>query len=297
MTAVLHSFEACQGKAEQKAEFIQLRAKGLPYVRIAERLGVATSTLANWNAELEAEIASARAMELEALQAEFFVLKEGRITILGEQLQRLRGELASRGLTEVPTERLLELLLRILEHLQLGRRAPRAPPRPHGDVGAMIARTLVVLLALAHPVARRRAPGRPCPRTDGDTVRVAGSSVHLKEWQRLIRIILALFPRTVDKAPDPATEPRTIRSSDLCVDGITGMIAAKLLILLGLALSPPAFAPWGALCPVQRSNRSLDWHRPSLVSGDQRHRLLIACIGWSLPSRSPTRAGHLGQRN
>ena len=73
-------------------------------MRIAERLGVAKSTLANWNAELEAEIASARAMELEALQAEFFVLKEGRITLLGEQLQRLRGELASRDLTEVPTE-------------------------------------------------------------------------------------------------------------------------------------------------------------------------------------------------
>ena len=35
MTAVLHSLEACQGKAELKAEFVQLRAKGLPYVRIA----------------------------------------------------------------------------------------------------------------------------------------------------------------------------------------------------------------------------------------------------------------------
>ena len=57
-----------QGKAELKADFVQLRAKGLPYVRIAERLGVAKSTLANWNAELEAQIASARAMELEALR-------------------------------------------------------------------------------------------------------------------------------------------------------------------------------------------------------------------------------------
>ena len=43
-----------QGKAELKADFVQLRAKGLPYLRIAERLGVAKSTLANWNAELEA---------------------------------------------------------------------------------------------------------------------------------------------------------------------------------------------------------------------------------------------------
>src|SRR3954451_20898126 len=91
VTAILRCLEACQGKAELKAEFIQLRAKGWPYVRIAERLGVAKSTLANWNAELEAEVASARAMELEALQAEFFVLKEGRIKLLGEQLQQQIG--------------------------------------------------------------------------------------------------------------------------------------------------------------------------------------------------------------
>jgi hypothetical protein len=67
-----------RGKAELKADFVQLRAKGLPYVRIAEQLSVAKSTLANWNAELEAQIASARAMELEVLQEEFFLLKEGR---------------------------------------------------------------------------------------------------------------------------------------------------------------------------------------------------------------------------
>jgi transcriptional regulator with XRE-family HTH domain len=112
VTAALHSLETPLGKAELKAEFVRLRAKGLPYARIAERLGVAKSTLANWNAELEAEIASARAMELEALQAEFFVLKEGRITLLGEQLRRLRGELAGRDLTEVATDKLLELLLK-----------------------------------------------------------------------------------------------------------------------------------------------------------------------------------------
>ena len=101
-----------QGKAEVKADFVQLRAKGLPYLRIAERLGVAKSTLANWNAELEAQIASARAMELEALQEEFFLLKEGRIRLLGEQLQRLRQELADRDLSSVPTDKLMELLLK-----------------------------------------------------------------------------------------------------------------------------------------------------------------------------------------
>ena len=100
------------GKAERKAEFVRLRAKGLPYTKIARRLGVAKSTLANWNAELEAEVASAKAVELEALQEEFFLLKEGRIRLLGELVKRLRAELANRDLADVPTDRALELLLK-----------------------------------------------------------------------------------------------------------------------------------------------------------------------------------------
>jgi len=61
MVAALHSLAAQSGRTELKTEFVQLRAKGYPYIRIAERLGVAKSTLANWNADLEAEIATARA--------------------------------------------------------------------------------------------------------------------------------------------------------------------------------------------------------------------------------------------
>ena len=100
------------GKAELKAEFVLLRARGLPYARIAGRLGVAKSTLANWNAGLEAEVASARAVELEALQAQFLMLKEGRIRLLGGQLRRLRDALAGRDLADLPTEKVLELLLK-----------------------------------------------------------------------------------------------------------------------------------------------------------------------------------------
>ena len=67
--------------------------------------------------------------------------------------QVLAGILRDLGEGRLPSDELAEKIVaeRILEHLRL---APRAPPRPHGDVGAMIARTLVVLLALALPVAR-----------------------------------------------------------------------------------------------------------------------------------------------
>ncbi len=107
-----------RGKVELKENFIRLRAQGFSYAKIAERLGVAKSTLANWNADLEAEIASARAMELEALQEEYFLLKEKRISLLGEQLRRLRDELETRDLSEVATEKLLELQLRYYASLK-----------------------------------------------------------------------------------------------------------------------------------------------------------------------------------
>src|SRR5919205_2874769 len=112
VSADIHDLQAQRGKAELKSEFVQLRAKGLPYAKIAERLGVAKSTLANWNAELEAEIASARAMELEALQEEYFLLKEGRIRLLGEQLRRIQEELAGRDLADLSTDKLMDLMLR-----------------------------------------------------------------------------------------------------------------------------------------------------------------------------------------
>ena len=108
---------AC-GKIELKAEFVRLRAMGLSYARIADRLGVAKSTLANWNAELEGEIASARAIELEALQEQYSLLREGRIQLLGEQLQRLHKELGSRDLASIPTDKLLDLQLKVFAALK-----------------------------------------------------------------------------------------------------------------------------------------------------------------------------------
>ncbi len=75
------------GKEEQKYRFIEMRAKGHSYGWIAQELGVAKGTLAAWNAELEAQAAKVRAMELEALQEESFLLEEERIRLIGEQFQ------------------------------------------------------------------------------------------------------------------------------------------------------------------------------------------------------------------
>jgi hypothetical protein len=95
------------GKKEQKHRFVVLRAKGYSYARIGRKLRVSKGTLTAWSTELEAEIARVRAVELEALQEEFFLLKEGRIRLIGEQLRAIQTEIGRRDLSKVNTDRLL----------------------------------------------------------------------------------------------------------------------------------------------------------------------------------------------
>jgi len=114
------------GKEEQKSRFIHLRAKGLSYAKIAKELKVSTSTLTNWNQELLEEIAKAKATELEALQGEYFMLKEGRIKLLGGQLKTIQEEISGRDLSKVSTERLMELQLRYFGELKTEYVAPAA---------------------------------------------------------------------------------------------------------------------------------------------------------------------------
>jgi transposase len=106
------------GKEEQKSRFIHLRAKGYSYTKIAKELKVSTSTLTNWNQELQKEIAQAKAMELEALQEEYYLLKEGRIRLLGGQLKIIQEEISGRDLSKVSTEKLMELQLRYFGELK-----------------------------------------------------------------------------------------------------------------------------------------------------------------------------------
>jgi len=106
------------GKEEQKSRFIHLRAKGNSFAKIAIELKVSKGTLSNWSQELEDLIAEAKAMELEALQEEFFLLKEGRIRLLGGQLKSIHTEIHKRDLSKIKTDKLIELQLRYFGELK-----------------------------------------------------------------------------------------------------------------------------------------------------------------------------------
>ncbi len=142
-TDVDHVDDAALGKEEQKHRFVVMRAKGYSYARIGRELGVSKGTLTAWNAEMETEVARMRAMELEALQEEFFLLKEGRIRLIGEQLKAIQGEIGRRDLSTVNIDKLLDLQLRYFEQLkgeyvETGQRTKTGPKLNSGDIAEQL---------------------------------------------------------------------------------------------------------------------------------------------------------------
>jgi transposase-like protein len=95
-----------------KQRFMELRAKGYSYDKIAKELGKAKQTLIDWSIELQEEIANLKAMELEELYGKYYLLKENRLQTFGELLDKMKQEVTTRDLSEVPTGKLLELLLK-----------------------------------------------------------------------------------------------------------------------------------------------------------------------------------------
>ena len=97
---------------QDKERFIELRAKGWSFDRIAKELGKAKQTLIDWSKELQDEIANLKALELEALYEKYYLLKETRLQTFGAMLTKIKTEVESRDLSDVPTDKLLELLLK-----------------------------------------------------------------------------------------------------------------------------------------------------------------------------------------
>ena len=97
---------------ETKEIFIELRAKGWSFDKIAKKIGKAKQTLIDWSKELQDEIANRKALELEALYETYYLQRESRLQTFGAMLTKIKEEVENRDLSDVPTDKLLELLLK-----------------------------------------------------------------------------------------------------------------------------------------------------------------------------------------
>lgn len=98
--------------SDTKQRFIELRAKGWSFDKIAKELGKAKQTLIDWSKELQDEIANRKALELEAIYESYYLLKENRLQTFGAMLTKIKEEIESRDLSDVPTDKLLDLFLK-----------------------------------------------------------------------------------------------------------------------------------------------------------------------------------------
>lgn len=97
-----------------KEKFIDLRAQGLSYARIADQLQVSKPTLIALSKECVTEIENLRAIYTEAFQDKYFARTDRRIELFGRRIESLLAELDRRKLEDLPTEKILTLLFKFV---------------------------------------------------------------------------------------------------------------------------------------------------------------------------------------
>ena len=103
---------------DKRLRFVELRGRGMSYLKISEEIGVNKNTLVKWSKEYSLEIGNVAAMELEAVREEYMLGREHRIRVNGTQLSQITEELLKRDLGDVPTWRLFEMQRKLIEEIK-----------------------------------------------------------------------------------------------------------------------------------------------------------------------------------
>jgi transposase len=101
-----------------KEQFIELRAENVSFDKIAKELNVSKSTLIAWAKECDLDIQNLRAIAQETLNEQYKIGQQYRLEMWSEQLEAVRAELKKRGLGDIPTQKLIELLDTLTEKLK-----------------------------------------------------------------------------------------------------------------------------------------------------------------------------------
>lgn len=104
--------------AEQKTEFIRLRAEGKSYSVISDTLHISKSTCTAWERELKNAIAELKQEQLNELYSSYYMTKEARIKKLGDTLDSINTALEGADLSQIPPEKLLDFKLKYTEALK-----------------------------------------------------------------------------------------------------------------------------------------------------------------------------------
>jgi len=103
-------------------KFIELRARGLSFDKIAEETGVSKPTLLKWNKEFLEHIEEAQFFELQNLLSQYGVMRRNRVEaiseMLGSALLELRSRAGAGDFSRMDTDKLLNFILTLESRLE-----------------------------------------------------------------------------------------------------------------------------------------------------------------------------------
>lgn len=117
---------------DDKQKFIELRAKGYSFVKIATEIGVSKPTLISWSQDDDVmrDIHNLKTLHIDELQEQYVMSKQHRISVFGDMLNRAKTELAKRDLSDIPTDKLITMVVKLSDTL----RQDESELELHGDV-------------------------------------------------------------------------------------------------------------------------------------------------------------------
>ena len=102
---------------DEQTKFIELRAKGNSFEKIAKEIKVSKPTLLKWDKQFRAHVIELRFLHFESLAEQYSLMKKQRLEDLGELYQKLKRELSKRDMSKVATEKLIDMVTRLEDRL------------------------------------------------------------------------------------------------------------------------------------------------------------------------------------
>ena len=135
---------------ETKRQFIELRAEGYSFAKIAEKLHTAKSTLQEWDRQFSAEIAERRDEREEEIYHLYGLSREARLQRMGDMLNRINAALEEKDLSEMSADRLLAMKLQYERALKEDYKEPPTTVLPLFDEVSILSATRTLLDAQQH---------------------------------------------------------------------------------------------------------------------------------------------------
>ena len=107
---------------EDVERFIELRARGLSFDKIAQETGTSKPTLLKWASQYRQELEQAQYFELQGILAQYGIMRRARVEAVSETLKMALTELRARAQAgnfgDLPTDKLLKLVLMLETRLE-----------------------------------------------------------------------------------------------------------------------------------------------------------------------------------